>query len=133
MKNYLNYEFIPNRYLGTIKIWFFMNKNTFDAIVIGAGMTGGWSGKRILWKRTQTLLLERGRDVKHIVDYPTTNKMPWEFKFRGRFTNKEKLDNPVASSCYTFMKVQSIFLLKMLNIRTFKKNLSTGLEAIGWR
>ena len=89
-----------------------MNKNTFDAIVIGAGMTGGWSAKEFCENGLKTLLLERGRDVKHIVDYPTTNKMPWEFKFRGRLTNKEKLDNPVASSCSAFYEGSKHFFVK---------------------
>ena len=55
-----------------------MNKNTFDAIVIGAGMTGGWSAKEFCENGLKTLLLERGRDVKHIVDYPTTNRQAYQ-------------------------------------------------------
>ena len=53
---------------------------TYDAIVIGAGMSGGWAAKEFCEKGLKTLVLERGRDVKHIKDYPTTNKMPWEFE-----------------------------------------------------
>ena len=48
------------------------NNNTFDAIVIGSGMSGGWSAKELCEKGLKTLLLERGRDVKHLKDYPTT-------------------------------------------------------------
>ncbi len=57
--------------------------NTFDAIVIGSGMSGGWAAKELCEKGLQTLVLERGRDVKH-GDYPTANLDPWELEFRGR-------------------------------------------------
>ena len=60
-----------------------MGKNTFDAIVIGSGISGGWAAKELTDKGLKTLILERGRDVKHIKDYPTTNLYPWEFKHRG--------------------------------------------------
>ena len=61
------------------------NENrTFDAIVIGSGISGGWAAKEFCEKGLKTLVLERGRDVKHLKDYPTTNMNPWEFKHRGR-------------------------------------------------
>jgi len=53
-----------------------IKNHTFDAIVIGAGMSGGWAAKELTEKGLKTLVLERGKDVKHNVDYPTTNKMP---------------------------------------------------------
>jgi choline dehydrogenase-like flavoprotein len=55
-------------------------QRSFDAIVIGAGMSGGWAAKEFCDKGLKTLVLERGRDVKHLKDYPTTNMYPWEFK-----------------------------------------------------
>ena len=58
--------------------------NTFDAIVIGAGMSGGWAAKELTENGAKTLLLERGRNVEHLKDYPTTNMQPWEFPHRGR-------------------------------------------------
>ena len=51
--------------------------NTYDAIVIGAGMAGGWAAKEFSEQGLKTLLLERGPNVVHIEDYPTTNKQPW--------------------------------------------------------
>lgn len=57
---------------------------TYDAIVIGSGISGGWAAKELAEKGLKTLVLERGRDVQHIKDYPTANKHPWEFEFRGR-------------------------------------------------
>jgi choline dehydrogenase-like flavoprotein len=59
-------------------------KNTYDAIVIGSGISGGWAAKELCDKRLKTLVLERGRDVQHIKDYPTAMKNPWEFEHRGQ-------------------------------------------------
>ncbi|MBL7699982.1 MAG: GMC family oxidoreductase [Chitinophagaceae bacterium] len=56
---------------------------TFDAIVIGSGASGGWVAKELCDKGLKTLVLERGRDVKHVTDYPTASKAPWEFEHRG--------------------------------------------------
>ena len=67
-----------------------MKSNTFDTIVIGAGMSGGWAAKEFSEQGFKTLLLERGPNVEHLKDYPTTNTQPWEFKHRGRLTAKEK-------------------------------------------
>ena len=57
---------------------------TFDAIVIGSGISGGWAAKELCEKGLKTLVLERGRDVQHVTDYPTTMKNPWEFEHRGQ-------------------------------------------------
>ncbi|GAB2644114.1 GMC family oxidoreductase [Emticicia sediminis] len=57
---------------------------TFDAIVIGSGISGGWSAKELCDRGLKTLVLERGRDVQHVTDYPTTMKNPWEFEHRGQ-------------------------------------------------
>lgn len=59
------------------------DKRTYDAIVIGSGASGGWAAKELCEKGMKTLVLERGRMVKHIDDYPTASKAPWEFEFRG--------------------------------------------------
>lgn len=63
--------------------------NTFDAIVIGSGISGGWAAKELCEKGLKTLVLEKGRMVKHITDYPTTNLDPWEFPNRGNLTPEE--------------------------------------------
>ncbi|QHV99367.1 GMC oxidoreductase [Spirosoma endbachense] len=57
---------------------------TFDAIVIGSGISGGWAAKELCQKGLKTLVLERGRDVKHGTDYPTANLNPWDFPHRGQ-------------------------------------------------
>jgi choline dehydrogenase-like flavoprotein len=65
-----------------------MNENltsdSFDAIVIGTGISGGWAAKELCENGLKTLVLERGRMVRHITDYPTMNKDPWDFEFRGK-------------------------------------------------
>ena len=55
-------------------------QNTFDAIVIGSGISGGWAAKELCEHGLKTLILERGRNVEHNKDYPTATKKPWEFK-----------------------------------------------------
>ena len=62
----------------------------YDAIVVGTGISGGWAAKELCEKGLKTLVLERGRMVKHIEDYPTMNKDPWDFKFKGRLPREEK-------------------------------------------
>ena len=58
---------------------FMQDNNTFDAIVVGSGITGGWAAKELTEKGLKTLVLERGRQVEHVKDYPTTNDAPWQF------------------------------------------------------
>src|SRR5213083_1652953 len=59
------------------------DQNTYDAIVVGSGISGGWAAKELCEKGLKTLILERGRDVKHIKDYPTASKAPWQLEYRG--------------------------------------------------
>lgn len=56
---------------------------TYDAIVVGSGISGGWAAKELTEKGLKTIVLERGRMIKH-GDYPTANMDPWDFEFRGR-------------------------------------------------
>lgn len=70
-------------------------ENSFDAIVIGSGISGGWAAKELCEKGLKTLVLERGRNVEHIKDYPTMNTPVWEFKYRGWINNKDRKENPL--------------------------------------
>lgn len=67
-------------------------KRTYDAIVIGSGASGGWAAKELCEKGLKTLVLERGRDVKHVQDYPTASKAPWQFEFRGTVPIDQRMD-----------------------------------------
>jgi choline dehydrogenase-like flavoprotein len=73
----------------------------YDAIVIGSGISGGWAAMELCKKGLKTLLLERGRDVKHIKDYPTANLNPWEFKLGFNNKLEDYIRDPVQSSAYT--------------------------------
>ena len=65
-------------------------KNTFDAIVVGSGISGGWAAKELCENGLKTLVLERGRMVKHLEDYPTMHLDPWDMK-NGGSTSQEVL------------------------------------------
>ncbi len=85
---------------------------TFDVIVIGSGISGSWAAKEFCEKGLKTLVLERGRDVKHIQDYPTTTKMPWEFERRGKLPLAVTKENPVVGKCYAFYEGTEHFFVK---------------------
>ena len=87
-------------------------ERTFDAIVIGSGMSGGWAAKELTGKGVKTLMLERGRDVKHLKDYPTTNMYPWEFEHRGEVPMDIQEANPVVNRCYAFKEDAMHFFVK---------------------
>jgi choline dehydrogenase-like flavoprotein len=69
-----------------------VESRTFDAIVIGSGASGGWAAKELCDKGLTTLVLERGREVKHIKDYPTASKAPWQFEHRGTVAIADRKD-----------------------------------------
>src|SRR5881392_3147391 len=71
------------------------DNNTFDAIVVGCGISGGWAAKELCEKGLKVLLLERGGPHEHIKDYKTANKNPWEFEHRGRTTLEQRKKYPV--------------------------------------
>ena len=59
---------------------------SYDAIVVGTGISGGWAAKELTEKGLKTLVLERGRMVKHVEDYPTMHMDPWDFENNGQLT-----------------------------------------------
>lgn len=61
----------------------------YDAIVIGTGISGGWAAKELCENGLKTLVLDRGRMLKHIEDYPTMYMDTWDFKNRGKQTEFE--------------------------------------------
>jgi choline dehydrogenase-like flavoprotein len=89
-----------------------LQNRTFDAIVIGSGISGGWAAKEFTEKGLKTLVLERGRDVKHLKDYPTTSMFPWEFTHRGQIPQEIKDANPSVSRCYAFKEDAMHFFVK---------------------
>jgi len=80
-----------------------MAENTYDAIVIGSGISGGWAAKELTEKGLKTLLLERGRDIKHVKDYVNATKGPWEFPHRAQGKPQKLLaEHPVLQRDYVF-------------------------------
>lgn len=75
--------------------------NTYDAIVIGSGISGGWAAMELCKKGMKTLLLERGREVEHIKDYPTATLNPWDFKLGFNNTLEDIARDPVQSAAYS--------------------------------
>ena len=67
-----------------------VKNRTYDAIVIGSGASGGWAAKELCDKGIKTLILERGRNVEHIKDYPTASKAPWQFEHRGTVSIEQR-------------------------------------------
>jgi len=77
-------------------------ENTYDAIVVGSGISGGWAAKELCEKGLKTLVLERGRNVEHVKDYTTAMLAPWEFPHRLNHTQEMRENHPIQSQCYAF-------------------------------
>ncbi|MGZ3946031.1 MAG: GMC family oxidoreductase, partial [Mucilaginibacter sp.] len=82
-----------------------MATNTYDAIVIGSGISGGWAAKELTEKGLKTIMLERGRDIVHVKDYVNATKAPWEFPHRGGRTQQMIKDYPVLKRDYPLNEV----------------------------
>ncbi len=87
-------------------------QNTFDAIVIGSGISGGWAAKELCEKGLKTLVLERGRDIEHIKDYPTANLSRWELPHRGQVTQQTLKANPLISRAAGYDEATQHFFVK---------------------
>ncbi|TWF41510.1 choline dehydrogenase-like flavoprotein [Chitinophaga polysaccharea] len=77
-------------------------ENTFDAIVIGSGVSGGWAAKELTEKGLKVLMLDRGKPLEHVKDYETATKDPWEFPHRGRITVDQRETHPKLSRDYPY-------------------------------
>ena len=78
-----------------------IEKNTYDAIIVGSGISGGWAAKELCEKGLKVLLLERGAPLEH-PNYPTANKDPWEFTPRNNLTREEIKAQYVQSRHYSY-------------------------------
>ena len=77
-----------------------MTEQTFDAIVVGSGISGGWAAKELTEKGLKVLMLERGKNIEHISGYANALKAPWELPHRDRLTNKIREERPIATRDY---------------------------------
>lgn len=84
---------------------------TFDAIIIGSGMSGGYAAKELCDKGVKTLVLERGRPLKH-GDYPTAMLDPWEVENAGRLPREMLQRNPIIARCYAYDKTTEHLFVK---------------------
>nr|WP_297786609.1 GMC family oxidoreductase [uncultured Allomuricauda sp.] len=71
------------------KFYYNQEQESYDAIVVGTGISGGWAAKELCENGLKTLVLERGPMVKHREDYPTANMDPWDFPHGGRATRED--------------------------------------------
>jgi choline dehydrogenase-like flavoprotein len=86
--------------------------NIYDAIVVGSGISGGYAAKELTEKGLKVIMLERGRDVKHGVDYPSANKNPWDFPHRGGRTQDMIREYPVLKRDYPLNETNLDFWVK---------------------
>jgi choline dehydrogenase-like flavoprotein len=87
-------------------------KRTYDAIVIGSGISGGWAAKELTQKGLKTIMLEKGKPLEHITGYDTTGKDPWEFEHRGRITVEQAADRPFLKRDYPYSEHNADFWVK---------------------
>lgn len=85
-------------------------KNTYDAIVVGSGISGGWAAKELCEKGLKVLLLDRGRNVAH-GDYPTATKSPWEFPHRLNLSGADKKEHQIQSRHYSYREDNKHFYI----------------------
>jgi choline dehydrogenase-like flavoprotein len=83
---------------------------TYDAIVVGSGMTGGWAAKELTEAGLETLVLEAGRPIT-TADY-VEHVPPWQMRFRGLDDRKKRLaDQPIQRECYACDEWSSKFFV----------------------
>src|SRR5688572_15645800 len=85
-------------------------QNTYDAIVVGSGISGGWAAKELCEKGLKVLLLDRGRNLVH-GEYPTATKNSWDFPHRLALTEEDKKRNFVQSRHYSYKEDNKHFYI----------------------
>ncbi|MCC9138944.1 GMC oxidoreductase [Pontibacter silvestris] len=84
-------------------------QNTYDAIVIGSGISGGWAAKELTEKGLKVLMLDRGKNVEHVKDYTNAMKHPWEFTHRGHLTEAQRKSHPYLIRDYPYTEQNESF------------------------
>ncbi len=88
-------------------------QHSYDAIVVGSGITGGWAAKELCEKGLKVLLLERGQPVNH-PNYPTSTRDPWEIPFGGRLSARQKQDKHIQARHWSFRQDNAHFYVNDL-------------------
>src|SRR5512147_2214927 len=89
-----------------------MDSNSFDAIVVGTGISGGWAAKELTEKGLKTLVLERGRLVEHVTDYHTAYTDSWQMPYRGRISLADRQAAPIQSKVYNYHDASKQFFVR---------------------
>jgi choline dehydrogenase-like flavoprotein len=84
--------------------------NSFDAIIVGSGISGGWAAKELCEKGLKVLLLERGSNIEH-PNYPTASKNPWEFPHRMTLSEADKKDHHIQCRHYSYREDNKHFYI----------------------
>src|ERR1700749_431456 len=106
--------------------------NTYDAIVIGSGISGGWAAKELTEAGLKTIMLERGRNFEHLKDDKSAGKDPWDFEHRGNVTQSQRTHR-AAGPFYGAGKATAGAILSLRQTRRTGGR-STGLYVIKtWR
>jgi len=101
----------------------YFKRKSYDAIVVGSGMSGGWAAKELCEKGLNTLVLERGRGIEHIADYVTEHKQPWQLAHRGQTPSElAEKDYSIQKDVYLFDEsTRHFFINDRLNPYVQKK------------
>ncbi|MHA8106528.1 GMC oxidoreductase [Aquirufa sp. 5-AUSEE-100C1] len=75
---------------------------TYDAIVVGSGVSGGYAAKELTEKGLRVLVLEKGKKFDHVTAYEPSYKDPWDFKYNGLLTNEQKASHPKLARDYPY-------------------------------
>lgn len=75
---------------------------TYDAIIIGSGVTGGWAAKELTEKGMRVIMLEKGKQLEHVTGYENAMKDPWQMQYNGRLTTEQKETHPKLSRDYPY-------------------------------
>lgn len=85
---------------------------TYDAIVVGSGVSGGWAAKELTEKGLRVLMLERGRQLDHVAGYDYAMKNPWETKYHGKLTLEQKETHPKLARDYPYNETTETYWMK---------------------
>ena len=122
------------------KFYYNDEQDSYDEIVIGTDISGGWAAKELCQNGLKTLVLERGRMVEHIKDYTTAHMDPWDFPNGGQPTkemmakqgkqkaNDEALENYMGA----LEEGTAIRLDDNVAVNAFAKNLR-GMTILGYK
>jgi choline dehydrogenase-like flavoprotein len=88
---------------------------TYDAIVIGSGVAGGWAAKELTEKGLKVIMLEKGKPLEHITGYADTNKDPWQYEHRGRITVDQAKEHPFLKRDYPYSEHNGQFWMRDLD------------------